>query len=426
MSSGNTFGAGRGWAKKREHPAGDRLAEDRLAARHRPDRAGQLLLVGVLEHVAAGAGAQRGKTESSSSNRSARAPATSGSAPTIAAGRLDAADARAAAGPSGRRPAAARPPARPPPRPSTPTPATTTSGTASSSATTPLRNSGWSSTTSTRTGSTVTPLPRGRPGDAPACRRRRPASTRQSPPISAARSRIDGEPDPGAPRSPGSPRPSSVTSTVSVAGVHGQPHAGRCARRRAGRRWSAPPARCGRRPPRPRRAAAAGPAGTSTVDRGPRRRPPMRSASRCSAPTRPELVQRRRPQLVDQPADVGDRRRAARSRSSPTQRLGRRRVAGDQALAARRSARSARPAAAPSPSCRSRRSRRRSSSRAVTSRSRERCRSAVSRDGGDGDARLPGEVGRAAAGRRRRTRPRPGAGRAPGRRPARRGGAAAA
>ena len=41
-----------------EHPAGDRLAEDRLAPRHRPDRAGQLVLLGVLEHVAAGAGAQ--------------------------------------------------------------------------------------------------------------------------------------------------------------------------------------------------------------------------------------------------------------------------------------------------------------------------------------------------------------------------------
>ena len=42
-----------------EHPAGDRPTEDRLPARHRPHRPGQLVLVGVLEHVAAGACLER-------------------------------------------------------------------------------------------------------------------------------------------------------------------------------------------------------------------------------------------------------------------------------------------------------------------------------------------------------------------------------
>ena len=76
-------------------------------------------------------------------------------------------------------------------------------------------------------------------------------------------------------------------------------------RRRAGRRWSAPRWRSGRR--RPRRAA-----GRSSAAR--RRPSTVTAAGSAEAPSgllaqrrdEPELVERRRAQLVDQPADVGD------------------------------------------------------------------------------------------------------------------------
>ena len=203
-------------------------------------------------------------------------------------------------------------------------------------------------------------------------------STEQLPPSSAARSRIEDSPTPGA-GSAGKPAPSSVTSTVRR---RRRPRAGprRRAPRRGGRRWSAPPARSGRRRPRPRPAAAAARRATSTATadaaavggRSARR-------SRWSAPTRPSSSSAggRRPWTRRRMSAI-----AVRSSRAQLGRPARRRAAGSRGdePAQHPGLHASGPASwAPSPSCRSRRSRRRSSSRAVTSRSRERCRSAVSR-----------------------------------------------
>ena len=154
------------------------------------------------------------------------------------------------------------------------------------------------------------------------------ASTRQVPPISAARSRIEDSPTPGdqVGRQPASvvgdldgerlrrPRPAarrrcrapawrttlvSASCTIAVGG-----HLDR----RRQRRQLAPG----------RRRATREPVGADALGQ------PLQRADQA------ELVQRRRPQPVDQPADVGDRR-AQLAAQLAGQRLGRRRVAGDQA-----------------------------------------------------------------------------------------------
>ena len=91
-----------------------------------------------------------------------------------------------------------------------------------------------------------------------------------------------------------------------------------------------------------------------------------------------DLVDRRRPQRVDEPADVGDGGRDTSAWSSAMQLRGPLRVVAHEASRRPRPASRCAASAGPRPSCRSRRSRRRSSSRAVTSRSREARRSSVS------------------------------------------------
>ncbi len=64
VSSGNGSSVAAWPGRVREvlqHPRGDRRAEDRLAADDGPDRVGDLVLLGALEQVAAGAGLHRGE-----------------------------------------------------------------------------------------------------------------------------------------------------------------------------------------------------------------------------------------------------------------------------------------------------------------------------------------------------------------------------
>ena len=109
------LGRPRGWAKKPStRPA---IARLKIAspARHRPDRAGQLLLVGVLEHVAPRPARRARKTESSSSNR-VSTRTRHRDRPRRSPGWPRCRSSRAAADPSGRRPAAGPRPGPPPPR----------------------------------------------------------------------------------------------------------------------------------------------------------------------------------------------------------------------------------------------------------------------------------------------------------------------
>ena len=199
-------------------------------------------------------------------------------------------------------------------------------------------------------------------------------STATSPPTSAARSRIDSRPVPARGAS-GTPRPSSVTSTVSwlpacepdpararpgvADGVghrlDGDPVRGDLDRRRQlgqldaarTRRGSTPPRRCAVRAPVESRRLMADRAGEA------------------------QLVERRRPQPVDQPPDVGERLAdlGAQRLQLPSRRRGvvvdhRRRRLGPHPDRRERRARDRRGGRV--------RSRRRSSSRATTSRSRDR------------------------------------------------------
>ena len=149
---------------------------------------------------------------------------------------------------------------------------------------------------------------RRRPGAAAAgrgraCRRPGGGLDLQVPPSSAARSRIERRP------TPARARPAGRRRRRRPRGPARRRRASRTAQRaarRGVRRWSAPPARCGRRPPRPRPAAAAGLRRVDlTSSCQPRRSSRGTLAQRAD---QAELVERGRAQPVDQPADVGDRR----------------------------------------------------------------------------------------------------------------------
>ena len=133
----------------------------------------------------------------------------------------------------------------------------------------------------------------------------RPRAIASVPPSSAARSRIEDRPTPGT----GSARAPPVVGDLQRqhASRFDPARAGRCRcwRWRGCRRWSAPPARCGRRPPRRRRAAAAASLGGVDADL----KPPavLMVGVHPQRADQAEVVQRRRAQPVDQAADVGDR-----------------------------------------------------------------------------------------------------------------------
>ena len=326
VSVGNTFGAGRGTAKKASTRPATRRAEDGLAAGHRPDRAGQLLLVGVLEHVAAGAGAQ------GQEHRVLVLEQAEHQHPHVRVGRDDRPGRLDAAHPGQLQVheddvgAQLARPAPPPPRRSRRCRRPSTSGTASSSATTPLRNSGWSSTTQHRARQL-------------ASRRGSRARTSVPPPGAACTVHVAahllgplahrGQPDAGLARPAGSPH--AVVGDLDghrVGGSTVEPH-------RAGVRRGVPDdvgqrllRRSGRPPPR-RRPAAAGPR-AAVVHRDPQA-VAVRTAlgQPLQRAGQPELVQGRRAQAVHQPADVGDGAPQFAAQLAG-QRLGRRRVAGDQ------------------------------------------------------------------------------------------------
>ena len=270
-------------------------------------------------------------------------------------------------GPGGHRLAdrlARRWPPRPPPR---------CPGSEPSSAGSPARTTGWSSATSDADASRR--AQRERRADPAAACRDGPASS--VPPSSAARSRIDGEPDPGR----------HARAAAAVVG-HLDVQRRRAAERDHGRGRVGVPGDVGQR--------LGGDPVRRHLDRGGQRRAARRATSRTASRAAVAAARQLLGALPERPTRPSSS--SAGGRSSSTSRR-------TSAMACRACRRRDRPAArgalrvvveevrgrvrgqrqpvsaGPSPSCRSRRSRRRSSSRAATSRSREACSSAESRGG---------------------------------------------
>ena len=284
VSSGKGSATGGGRGEVAQHPLGHAGGEDRLAGGHGADRPADLLLLGALDHVAAGAGAHgrehRVLVVEHRQDQHARPRAPPGRSPGSRANPSSSGICRSSIATSGR--------------------CSTTSLTA-------LRPSAATPTTST---SGSEPEQRGEPGPdhrdgrrpaPPRIRAHRdePAGTRPGP----ARRRATDRPRRrrparrSAPAWPASPTPGDhgPERRAVVADRHleavavAQPDHGRSGPRRAGRRWSGPRSRSGTRRPRPPRAGWA-PRPARRGEPG-RRRPSARQRScsaRCRrAPTRP-------------------------------------------------------------------------------------------------------------------------------------------
>ena len=167
VSSGNGSAApaAGGCGEVVEHPRGDARAEDRLAGGDGPDRAGDLVLLGALEQVAAGAGLHRGEhggvvvVHREHQHGGVRAP------PRGSGGSPRRRRARASGRPSARRRGAAAGPRGPPPRRRRPRRPPRSRRGCPSSARSPRRTTGWSSASSTRSGHLPIMAARRRPSD---------------------------------------------------------------------------------------------------------------------------------------------------------------------------------------------------------------------------------------------------------------------